>query len=61
MFEYELYELRAAELRRRADHERLVRQARQDHRAARRPAPHETPEAEAHTERRRRHRFTRAA
>ncbi|MFF8944793.1 hypothetical protein ACF1A5_21475 [Streptomyces sp. NPDC014864] len=61
MFDYELHQLRSADLRRRAEHERLVRAALRGGRTARRPAGPETSEAESHTGRSRRHRFTRAA
>ncbi|MFJ3338591.1 hypothetical protein [Streptomyces sp. NPDC086766] len=61
MFDYELHQLRSADLRRRAAHERLVRAVLRGGRAGRRPAGPETPEAESHTEHPRRHRFTRAA
>ncbi|MGV9253977.1 hypothetical protein [Streptomyces sp. NPDC003697] len=57
MFEYELQKMRAAELRRRADHERLVREAVDGRRAAAR----QDPEARTDTRPPRRHRFTRAA
>ncbi|MEU6812235.1 hypothetical protein ABZ920_25305 [Streptomyces sp. NPDC046831] len=57
MFEYELQQMRAAELRRRADYERLVREAVRGRRAAAR----RDPEARTPGRPARRHRFTRAA
>ena len=56
MFEYELHQIRSAELRRAAADERLAREAVRGARAARRAA-----EGEVHTDRQRRHWFTRAA
>ncbi|MWA13800.1 hypothetical protein [Streptomyces sp. BA2] len=61
MFEYEMHQLRAAELIREADRRRLLREAREAkaERAARRSARHET-EGRVSTSQRR-SRFTRAA
>ncbi|AQS67404.1 hypothetical protein [Streptomyces pactum] len=61
MFEYEIQQTRTAELIRRADEERLAREAVRARRAARREAAKGTAEAESHSFRYRRHRFTRAA
>jgi hypothetical protein len=62
VFEYELHRFRAAELLRRAEHERLARAAVRGRRAARREEEaHRAATAEAHTDRPRRHRFARAA
>ncbi|MGW0333016.1 hypothetical protein ACWD0J_14300 [Streptomyces sp. NPDC003011] len=61
MYEYELQRLRSAELIRRADHERLAREAARVRRAARREAARSTAENDPHTGRPRRHRFLRAA
>ncbi|UXY30104.1 hypothetical protein [Streptomyces sp. HUAS TT20] len=62
MFEYELHRFRAAELLRRAEHERLARAAVRGRRAARREEEaHRAATAEAHTDRPRRPRFARAA
>ncbi|MEV5438060.1 hypothetical protein AB0K80_18885 [Streptomyces sp. NPDC052682] len=61
MFEYELQQSRSAELIRRAEHERLVREATRARRAARRAAAHDTAGAESHTRRSRRYRFARTA
>ncbi|WP_369172546.1 hypothetical protein AB5J49_33175 [Streptomyces sp. R28] len=60
MYEYELQHLRAAELIRQAEHERLVREAVRGRRAAKRSAEG-SADAEAHTWRLRRHRHPRAA
>lgn len=56
MFEYELQQLRHADLVRRADHERQVREATRFRRDTAR-----STEAEDHTRRLRRHRFARTA
>ena len=61
MYEYEIQQLRAAELIRRADQARLAREAVRARRAARRDARHDAAPAESHTSRLRRHRFARAA
>jgi hypothetical protein len=64
MSEYDLHHLRSAELIRRAEHERLVREAVRTRRAARRESAERAPEgteAEAHTSRFRRHRVPRTA
>ncbi|MFE9451214.1 hypothetical protein [Streptomyces sp. NPDC006739] len=66
MFELELHQLRAAELRRQADGERLAREAVRSLRAARRAARGEeearhTAGTEAHTDRPRRHRHPHTA
>lgn len=61
VFHYELHQLRSAELGRIAEHDRLVREVLRARRAARRSAGGRTAEAEPHTHRPHRHRFTRAA
>jgi hypothetical protein len=65
MYEYELHNLRSAELIRQAEHERLVREALRVRRAARRETAERSAEGEAetgaHTSRLRRHRHPRAA
>ncbi|WP_367320647.1 hypothetical protein [Streptomyces sp. HUAS ZL42] len=61
MYEYELHQMRSAELRRRAEHDRLAREAVRHRRAARREAAERTAEHEAHTGRSRRHWFARVA
>ncbi|NEA66723.1 hypothetical protein [Streptomyces sp. SID12488] len=61
MFEYELHQIRSAELRREAADERLAREAVRSARAARREAVGRAAEGEVHTDRTRRHWFTRAA
>ncbi|MFF9818160.1 hypothetical protein [Streptomyces sp. NPDC014006] len=61
MYEYDVQQARAAELIRRADQERLAREAVRAGRAARRDAAARTSEAEAHTGRPRRRWSTRAA
>ncbi|MER5448806.1 hypothetical protein ACFV29_21895 [Streptomyces sp. NPDC059690] len=58
MYEYEIAQFRSAELIRRADHERLAREA---VRGARREAAERSAENESHTSRHRRPRFARAA
>ncbi|QFZ74121.1 hypothetical protein GFH48_13445 [Streptomyces fagopyri] len=65
MFEYELHQIRSAELIREAQSHRLVREAlrgrRSDRRTtARESGPNDT-EGQAHSPRPRRHRFARAA
>ncbi|MEU2061518.1 hypothetical protein [Streptomyces sp. NPDC013455] len=66
MYELELHRIRAAELRRAAQHDRLVREAVRLRRAARAAraaraghADHGAPVAEPHTDRPRRHRLPR--
>ncbi|MFH8975427.1 hypothetical protein [Streptomyces sp. NPDC017890] len=61
MFEYDLQQTRSAELIRRADAARLVREAVRARRAARRETRRGAAPAESHTSRFRRHRFARAA
>jgi hypothetical protein len=61
MFEYELHQIRSAELRREAADERLAREAVRSARAARREAAGRAAEGEVHPDRTRRHWFTRAA
>ncbi|AKZ58299.1 hypothetical protein SAM23877_5254 [Streptomyces ambofaciens ATCC 23877] len=61
MFEFEIQQARSAELIRRADEARLVREALRARRAARREARRDAAPAESHTSRSRRHGFTRAA
>ncbi|PZH17371.1 hypothetical protein C1I97_05300 [Streptomyces sp. NTH33] len=61
MFHLELHQLRSAELARRAEQDRLVREALSARRATRRSAARRTPEAEPHSHGPRRHRFTHAA
>ncbi|MFI1166792.1 hypothetical protein ACH4UM_25100 [Streptomyces sp. NPDC020801] len=61
MFAYEIHQLRSAELRHRADQERLVREALRGRRAARDRVGQQAPEPETHTHGPRRHGFTRAA
>ncbi|MFI6374679.1 hypothetical protein [Streptomyces sp. NPDC050546] len=61
MFEYELQRLRTADLIRRADHQRLVREATRARRTARRAAAGNSAEHESHTRGLRRTRSARAA
>ncbi|POX52367.1 hypothetical protein C3489_18120 [Streptomyces sp. Ru71] len=61
MYEYEVQQARTAELIRRAEQERLVREAVRARRAARHDAATRTAEAEGHTGRSRRRWSTRAA
>ncbi|MFJ9631189.1 hypothetical protein ACIQPR_37525 [Streptomyces sp. NPDC091280] len=61
MYEYEIHQLRSAELRRQAANERLAREAVRGARAARRRQDRQTMESEVHTERPRRHLFARAS
>ncbi|MDQ1048787.1 hypothetical protein ACF1G3_39650 [Streptomyces rochei] len=61
MYEYEISQLRSAELIRRAEQERLAREALRGRRAARREAARRAAEGEVHTGRPRRHRFPRTA
>jgi hypothetical protein len=60
MYEYELHQMRSAELRRQAAEERLAREAVRSRRAARREQARQAAEGEVHTERPRRHLFARA-
>lgn len=61
MYEYELSQLRSAELLRQAAQERLAREAVRSRRAARREALRHETEGEVHTGRPRRLRFLRTA
>jgi hypothetical protein len=61
MYEYELQQYRSADLIRRAEHERQIREAVRARRTARREAAQRTTEPESHTRRFRRHWFARAA
>ncbi len=61
MYEYELQQLRTADLIRRADHERLVREAARARRSARSAAAQNSAEHESHTRGFRRIRSARAA
>ncbi|MGP4045209.1 hypothetical protein [Streptomyces sp. 2A115] len=64
MFEYELQQMRSAELIREADNYRLVREVVRSRRAAKREAArsgHDDSDGRVHTNRFRRHRFTSAA
>ncbi|GAA5031194.1 hypothetical protein BKI49_26095 [Streptomyces sp. Tue6028] len=63
MFEYELHQIRSAELIREAETHRLVREARRVRRAARNAAAREAGrnENEGHSNHPRRHRFARVA
>ncbi|WP_427919831.1 hypothetical protein [Streptomyces sp. cg40] len=61
MYEYEMHQLRSAELRRQAANERLAREAVRGARAARREQAGQVTESEVHTERPRRHLFARAS
>ncbi|MGW3101698.1 hypothetical protein [Streptomyces sp. NPDC001100] len=61
MYEYEMHQLRSAELRRLAANERLAREAVRGARAARREQARQAAEREVHTERPRRHLFARAS
>lgn len=61
MFEFEIQQTRSADLRRQAADERLAREAVRLGRAARREASGQAAEGEVHTDRTRRHWFTRAA
>ncbi|MFG2478449.1 hypothetical protein [Streptomyces fagopyri] len=65
MFEYELHQIRSAELIREAQDHRLVREALRGRRTARRTTARESgrndTEGQAHSPRPRRHRFARAA
>ncbi|MEU3662931.1 hypothetical protein AB0E77_24860 [Streptomyces sp. NPDC032940] len=61
MYEYEIQQLRTAELIRRADEARMAREAVRARRADRRDARHEAAPAESHTLWPRRHRPARVA
>ncbi len=61
MYEYELQQLRTNDLIRRADHERLVREAARARRAARHEAGQDSAEHESHSRRFRRPRSARTA
>ncbi|MDF2271723.1 hypothetical protein P2Q00_40810 [Streptomyces coacervatus] len=61
MYEYEISQFRSAELIRRAEHERLAREAVRGRRAARREAASRAAEEESHSPRLRRLRSARAA
>ncbi|MFF4350736.1 hypothetical protein [Streptomyces sp. NPDC001530] len=65
MFEYELQQIRSAELIREAQNHRLAQEALRGRRAARRAAARESgqndTEGQSHSPRPRRHRFARAA
>ncbi|MFE9441270.1 hypothetical protein ACFYO2_20170 [Streptomyces sp. NPDC006602] len=61
MYEYEISQLRSAELIRKAEQERLAREAVRSRRAARRETAEHAAEGEVHTGRPRRHRFPRTA
>ncbi|MER5381348.1 hypothetical protein OG788_31145 [Streptomyces sp. NBC_00647] len=65
MFEYELQQIRSAELIREAQNYRLVKEALRGRRAARRTdsrrSAHDDTEGQAHSHRPRRHRFARVA
>ncbi|MBX9395517.1 hypothetical protein K4749_18425 [Streptomyces sp. TRM72054] len=61
MYEYELQQIRSAELIRRAEHERLVRDVIRSGRAARREAAERAAGNEADTRRPRRNRSPRTA
>ncbi|MFJ4525056.1 hypothetical protein ACIP4Y_29575 [Streptomyces sp. NPDC088810] len=63
MYQFELHQVRSAELRRTAQQERLAREVVRLRRAARRAesAGHGAPAAESHTDRPRRHRLARTA
>ncbi|MFD4526904.1 hypothetical protein ACFWP7_23815 [Streptomyces sp. NPDC058470] len=64
MFEYELQQIRSADLIREAQTHRLVREALRGRRAARRAARESAqndPEGQAQSRRHRRHRFARVA
>jgi len=61
MYEYEIHQIRSAELRRQAANERLAREAVRGRRAARREQARQAAEGEVHTERLRKHLFARAS
>ncbi|WP_405974161.1 hypothetical protein OG496_38495 [Streptomyces sp. NBC_00988] len=64
MYEFELHQIRSAELRRQAANERLAREAVRGARAARREQARQARQAaegEVHTDRPRRHLFARAS
>jgi hypothetical protein len=60
MYQYELHQLRSAELIRQADQERLAREAVRTRRSFRRRATSRAAASEPHTGHPRRHRFARA-
>ena len=61
MFEYELHQMRSAELIREADEYRLAREARRARRAARKASGEHAPGGQVNTRRHGRLRFARAA
>ncbi|WP_329258080.1 hypothetical protein OG223_36585 [Streptomyces sp. NBC_01478] len=61
MYEYELHQIRSAELRRQAANERLAREAVRGARAARREQARRAAEGEVHSQGPRRHLFARAS
>lgn len=61
MYEYELHQIRSAELRRQAANERLAREAVRGARAARREQARQAAEGEVHTKRPHKHLFARAS
>ncbi|WP_327401128.1 hypothetical protein OG194_13595 [Streptomyces sp. NBC_01288] len=61
MYEFELHQIRSAELRRQAANERLAREAVRGARAARREQARQAAEGEVHSQRPRRHLFARAS
>jgi hypothetical protein len=61
MYEYELHQIRSAELRQQAANERLAREAVRGARAARREQARQAAEGEVHTGGPRRHLFARAS
>ncbi|MEV6510726.1 hypothetical protein [Streptomyces sp. NPDC051642] len=61
MYEFELHQIRSAELRRQAANERLAREAVRGARAARREQARRAAEGEVHTQRPRRHLFARVS
>jgi hypothetical protein len=61
MYEYELHQIRSAELRRQAANERLAREAVRSARAARREQARQADEGEVHSHRFGRHLFARAS
>ncbi|MEV0482813.1 hypothetical protein AB0I69_19675 [Streptomyces sp. NPDC050508] len=60
MYEYEIHQIRSAELRRQAANERLARETVRSRRAARREQARQAAEGEVHSSRSRRHLFARA-
>ena len=61
MYEYELHQIRSAELRQQAANERLAREAVRGARAARREQARLDAEGEVHTQRPHKHLFARAS